>query len=178
MNYKFFLKRNKIIFTATVLILFLLVGGWYGQKAKRGSLVPNDIQKENAAEKPAPPKNIYSRITFFLRSPVVGSLAIPEYWEGKYRTKEEGNQINLNYADNPNLEANIFYIKYYVQQEWEDVARAGKTKEKELQRKDGFVYVYYIAAENPYKDRDQTNFKNMTAEASQIIQSLKLFKNN
>jgi len=176
---KEFIKNNKkIILIVIVLISFLLVGAWYGQKMKKSATLPPVAQQESTANAPAAPKNLYSRISFFLRSPVNGSLAIPEYWEGKYRTREEGNKISLNYINDPGLETNIFYVKYFTLKEWDNIVKAGQTKEKELARKDDLVYIYYIAEDNPYQGEHQAFFKNMTTEASQIIQSLKLFKSN
>jgi hypothetical protein len=178
MKYEFFIKRNRLIVIGISLIVFLIIGGWYGQRTKKMASLPADLPKESAIKTPAVPKNVYSRISFFLRSPINGSLAIPESWEGKYRTKEEGNQINLDFVNDPKLETNIFYVKFYTLKEWNDIAKNGHTKERELQRKDEMVYVYHITETNPYQGDNQTYFKNMTTEASNIILSLRLFKNN
>lgn len=37
----------------------------------------------------------YNRITFFLKGPVMASLALPATWEGKYATVETGREIIL-----------------------------------------------------------------------------------
>ena len=142
--------------------------------------IDNKIKKENGAYlKNLPPaeetirrSGNTSRVTFFHSLPAIGSLAIPEEWEGKYRTKEEGNIVTFYYIGEPEKISPIFLVEIYSEQEWKDLKYKNKEIIKFLNNK---VYVYSLNIDNPHTGRKAEEFQEMQKEVRKIIESFKVF---
>jgi len=67
----------------------------------------------------APKEPKFSRTSFLFQTPYIGSLAIPESWEGKYATRESGQSIDFLYALPGEAGTPIFTITLLAKKEWE-----------------------------------------------------------
>ncbi len=67
----------------------------------------------------APKEPKFSRISFLFQTPYIGSLAIPESWEGKYATRETGQSIDFLYALPGEAGTPIFTVTLLSKKEWE-----------------------------------------------------------
>lgn len=90
------------------------------------------IKPAKLSTPPDQPK--FSRTSFFFQAPYIGSIAIPETWEGKYVTKESGQSIDFLYALPGDAGTPIFTIKLLTKAEWKkaEPAYAGFQVVKEL----------------------------------------------
>lgn len=106
----------------------------------------------------------YSRISFFLTSPKRVSLAIPDYLEGNYRMKEEGNKMTLLYIKSPEFVSPFFYVKYY---------KKGEVKlesgEVEVRTAGDYTFVYYAYPESSYNGPDKQQFHDALGDMEAII---------
>jgi hypothetical protein len=117
----------------------------------------------------------FSRITFFYTAPYLGSIAIPEAWEKKYRVAEENNLIDFYYAPTPEEEYPLFQIGILSRDEWEKKQATEKNLET-LNVVSNFVFFYQsYAAEinNPVKEMD---YLGMQKQVKSILNSFKSYK--
>ncbi|NTW22419.1 hypothetical protein HGA34_02615 [Candidatus Falkowbacteria bacterium] len=68
----------------------------------------------------------FSRTSFFFQAPYIGSLAIPESWEGKYATKETGQSIDFLYVLPGEPGIPIFTVDLLTKKDWEKFKAANQ----------------------------------------------------
>lgn len=61
----------------------------------------------------------FSRTSFFFKSPYIGSIALPERWEGKYATRESEQSIDFMYVLPGEAGYPIFNISLVAKKDWE-----------------------------------------------------------
>jgi hypothetical protein len=165
-------KNKKIIFysaLAAFLILAAIV------------IANNRLKKENTLatknsqviETKASRSGNTSRVTFFHTRPSIGSLAIPEEWEGKYRVKEEGNTVIFYYIGQPDNITPIFSLTVYSETAW---TGQKNNNQKLIKSQDGSVYVYDLNADSRPAGDKVKEFLEMQQDIEKIIESFKIFK--
>ena len=103
-------KKRIIIFGLLfIIIIIIIIIFLYSNKS-------NNLQK-NADSNFQESKKIeevltYSRVNFFLTTQNKASLAIPDYWEGNYRIKEQGNEVSFYFVRGVSDEIKLFSILY------------------------------------------------------------------
>jgi len=196
MNYKRLLKQGGVIFkerifenkklfySLVVIVLFLLVysvfvRGYIEKQEDEKRVAKEQVEKiKQETKKEEKIKNAkFSRITFFLTGPFRASLAIPDYLEGNYRLKEEGNKAVFSYIKNPDIPTPLFYVKYVEQGNYS--GEEGEKKIKDLKsKKDGKNYTvsYYLYPDNSYKGDDKEEFKEALWDIENVVvESFKAF---
>jgi hypothetical protein len=175
-DHKKTLKENTMALSLVIVLILIMIAGLWARSHTKNNTNKTDKATATAQLDVAKPKeNKFSRISFFHTMPIKGSLAIPEHWEGKYRKREEGDTVYLDYIGNATTQANIMYIRSYPDEKWQTMAKTGSNIEKEANTLENYVFVYSIASQNPYKGGNADEFRKMTDEASEILKSLRLF---
>lgn len=156
-------SRQKIILAC--LIFFVSVLSWFIflRKDEQAIVEKPKIKIERK-------KNFqYSRPTFFSTPSARISVAIPDYWEGKYRYIERGNKIEFLYINNiiepEPLMSIYFYEKKNVPQ---DVYGAIKFFDK-----NNFIYYYKLSTTVSSKLDTDRDFLLMKSDLSDILKSIK-----
>jgi len=169
-----FIKYKRLLFVLFIVIIIIIITIFFIHKNKQinNSSEIQEINIETNQQK----SGKFSRITFFHTASMIGSLAMPEVWEGKYRVKEDGNKVSFLYIVNPNKISPIFSIKFYKKNEWENLQGKKDKLEKEIKIKDDLVFVYILYSNNVYIDKEAIEFKEMLAQVKNIIGSFKSFK--
>lgn len=109
----------------------------------------------------------FSRVSFFLTTQNMASIALPASWEGKYRKIEAGNVVHFEYIINQDLIFDIFKIKYYPK------VINSKLEQNELLVPDSENFTYIKADTNPYVGSDRENFNNMLDRVDELIKGFK-----
>lgn len=176
--------NKKLFFSVLAIVLFLFVytvfvRGYINEQEEKKIAKQIEVkQAENKTKKEEKLKNAkFSRITFFLVSPVRASLAVPDYIEGNYRVKEEGNKMSFLYIKDSDFISPIFYIKYEEKDRL--ILENGEKKLLDVEsKKDGKMYsfVYHIFLEDSYKGESKEGFSEIIWDIENIlIDSLKVF---
>lgn len=144
-----------MIFLLGLALIFFIIRFNHDKAKKPVAVAPNVERKIN-----------FSRITFFNASKHRASLAIPDFWEGKYRVREEGNTVVFLDISDPNLPSELFRIS----------ARDSKVSEtkgenpgwEEIGRVDGTVFYFQLSTANGKKTE---GFDRMQTEAKDFMKS-------
>lgn len=159
------------------LLLFMFIMAAAALISREFKRVENEADTFSTVKKvsPAPPAipENYSRISFFHTQEVSGSLAIPESWEGKYRMKELGRQVNFFYIGEPENEQLLFIIKLYNEEEWEKEKLKTSGMAEKIGQKNGYVFTYVINSMQISSTLNQ-EYKTMGREVEKIMNSIKL----
>lgn len=177
-------ENKKLFYSLIVVVLFLLiyavfVRGYIQTQEDEKRIAKEQVEKiKQETKKEDKIKNAkFSRITFFLTSPFRASLAVPDYLEGNYRLKEEGNKAMFLYIKNPDIPTPLFYIKYIEKNNYKE--ELGEKILKEFKsKKDGknYILIYYFYPDDSYKGEDQEGFKEILWDIENVvIESLKIF---
>lgn len=102
------MKFRKKLIIAGIIILFFCIFLYFFKKINTEESFTQGQQEEKTT------KEIftYSRLNFFLSSQNKASLAIPDFWEGNYRVKEQGNEVKFYFVKGATNEVELFSIKY------------------------------------------------------------------
>lgn len=167
-------KNNLKLLSIILALIIIFIGiGYFSINKKTETQKITDKTAPEQEIKEAKKVENFSRATFFLTSPIKGSLAMPASWEGRYRMEDRGSVMNFKYIGNSEIIADLFSIKTYTKEDWEkkDVKEGVLILEKE-----GFVFIYSKATDNPYTGEASEKFLKMQNEADEIIKSFKGFK--
>jgi hypothetical protein len=182
--FRYYSRKKYFWHLFILLVLILLLGIYLRQKnsneeidlsgaGKKIETIENKETEMNS--QPSDPFLKMSRLTFFLREKLKGSIAVPEIWEGKYRTKEAGNEFLFAYIGRAELESPLFFIKTYPQAEWDKI-KEQNTQEVELAMQDGIVFTYFLYNENKHTGTKLEEFNQMLAQILRIITTFKIIK--
>lgn len=132
--------------------------------AEMDKLREEKILRDQAALEQLPK---FDRVTFFLQAPLMGSLALPIAWEGKYLTQEAGNRIDFNCIDQAQARP-MFSVRWRDSSEpSSEVSDQGKFR---LLSEAGRIKFYY-------QEFDQKNSaaecQKMMKDFEQVIKSFK-----
>lgn len=105
------MKYKNTITLSLILISLVLIVFYFQSKSPKTDKQPT---KQPIEEQ----KISYSRITFFNASEHRASMAIPDYWEGKYRIREEGDTVVFLDISNPSDPKELFWISYRDAKNW------------------------------------------------------------
>lgn len=117
----------------------------------------------------------FSRVTFFYTAPYLGSVAVPEAWEKKYRSSEKNNFIDFYYAPTATEEYPLFQIGILSRDEWEK-KQTEKNNYQALTMVSNFVFfyqIYSVEIKNPVKNDD---YDGMQKQVKSILASFKSYK--
>lgn len=161
-----------LLIILALIIIFIGIGYFLTNKKTETQKIADKAASEQgvAAEKKV---ESFSRVTFFLTLPVKGSLAMPASWEGRYRMEDQRSVMNFKYIGNSEIIANLFSVKTYTKEDWEKMAVKDGVL---ILEKDGYVFIYSKATDNPYTGEASEKFLKMQNEADEIIKSFKGFK--
>jgi hypothetical protein len=108
------IKKAIITLGLTVIIILLLFS--YNNKNNNQKNEAWGIpEKENAEI-----VTTYSRVNFFLAGLNKASLAIPDYWEGNYRIKEQGDTVTFYFVRGVSDEISLFSIFHKEKSEFSE----------------------------------------------------------
>jgi len=169
-----FIKYKRLLLVLFIIIIIIIVIIFFIHKNKQ-IYNSSEIQEINTVTNQQKSSK-FSRITFFNTMSMIGSLSIPEIWEGKYRVKEDGNKVSFLYIVNPDNVSPIFSIKFYEKNEWKDLQKKEKKFEREIKTKDDLVFVYILYPNNIYTGKEAIEFQEMSNQVKKIIESFKSFK--
>lgn len=114
-----------------------------------------------------------SRITLFNSDQDRISLAIPEWWEGKYRLKEAGSEAIFSYIDKEGASTGLFTIKKYVPDDWGVTSRENRPAEEAVLQKSDYVYTYFLSTVKQADDVSDKEYGQMLSEVELVIKTLK-----
>jgi hypothetical protein len=115
-------------------------------------------------------------MTFFHKAPLIGQIKIFNDWEGKYRTKEEGNKISFIFLKTETgTEPVIFSISYYPEKDWAENKSAGS---KVLATQDNTVFVLTANSGNSLEGQEADQFRVMAGDVAAIIQTFRAIELN
>jgi hypothetical protein len=109
----------------------------------------------------------FSRISFFNANEHRASLAIPDYWEGRYRIKDSGGSVEFLNIDDPEKILPLFSIKYIVEKDLKSFSIDGWTK---LESPVDGIFIYKLSTASNDKNKE---YNKMLKESSLIIKSFK-----
>ncbi|PLX21204.1 hypothetical protein C0584_03250 [Candidatus Parcubacteria bacterium] len=155
---------NKKTFLILIIISLVLIAFYFFKKdsTPEGENILSE-EREQAVEIVK-----YSRINFFLSSPHKASLAIPDYWEGNYRVKENGNKVAFYYFEGVLNESELFSISFYPEKEYQE-----NTEDIIIGESDGIIFVFRNG-ENDSFDNDM--YFKMLDSVTELIKSFKISK--
>lgn len=96
------------------------------------------------------------------------SLLFPGDWMGKYAVRAEDNIVYIDYSVNPDLQHPLFLIAALDEGQWE-AAQKEPVHGEELIRKDGMVFVFNTALDNPYSGYQAEEFQRMASQVREIV---------
>lgn len=115
-----------------------------------------------------------SRISFFNASADRVSLAVPEWWEGKYRLKESGDSASFSYIDKAGESQEFFIIKKYPNSSWQDNDPAHEnSKESKILKKKNTDFSYYLSPDISADKAQEKEFFQMLDELKLVVQTIK-----
>ncbi len=164
--------NNKKIIIFFFLLVSIIILIFYDNKINKENI--ESLRNSPVVEEVIQRSGNTSRVTFFHSLPNIGSLAIPEEWEGKYRIKEEGNIAIFYYIGEPEKILPIFSVETYSKQEWEDKKNKNKNKEI-IKSQDDNMYVYSLNNNYPQAGEKAKEFQEMQKEIPKILESFKVF---
>lgn len=161
---------------AVLLIITLLIWWFYFRVDKKiisnTSQLIEELKSDSNIESGKAPEN-YNRVSFFHQAPLTCSLAIPTDWEKKYRQKEKDNNAVFYYLPDllhPLLEEELFRVSYYMAGE-KSIDQGMKILEQ-----NNTVYFFNLFDGQIDAAEKQTEYREMQLAASEIVKSLKCFK--
>jgi hypothetical protein len=150
-------KKYIIILALLIIVGFVL---YFVQKAKHKKTA-------QSAQMPIEERKIsYSRITFFNASIHRASLAIPSYWEGNYRIREEGDTVLFLDIGNPSAPKELFWISHKDLADWEK--SQSKQGWQEIGRVEKTVFLFKLSTA---KKEDSPDFTMRLSEAKDFMKS-------
>lgn len=170
-------KYLKFVIIAVILLIISIGFSLYLKNRKKVDNNQNNIKNTASTSEEIAIKKIDEkmvRMTFFHTGPVIGSIAIPEKWEGHYRLINGGTTAFFQFIDNAAMPAYIFQINYYVLPA--DGKFSVSNGEKELARKNGIVFTYKKAENNPYNGKDAESFSRMLGQVDAMMLDFKAIK--
>lgn len=156
------IKNKKIIFAtisflALVLILFLL----------QNKNVKNDAYLDSGPEDQKEKRIVnYSRINFFLSTSNKASLAMPDYWEGNYRVREQGETAIFYFVEGVESEVELFSISYKQKDSYE-----AEKNQQIIGEKGGLDFIL-IKAE--IQDLSSKMYQEMFSDIGGLVKSFKV----
>jgi hypothetical protein len=142
--------------------------------AASGKPVKDATSAVPAGSSTAPDVPKFSRTSFFFQTPYIGSIAVPETWEGKYATKESGQSIDFLYALPGEAGYPIFNISLMTRKEW-DKLKTGKTELRVLKELPDQIFATKLyEADIADKSRAQ-EFSKMREEAKAVWNSFRSY---
>ena len=113
----------------------------------------------------------YSRVSFFLGQPIRASLAIPEYWEGKYRMKQSPRQVSFYYIGAPGEEIKLFDVYLFDKDNWE---LGHDNSLVPIDSLGGWTVAYTISTDEFESVHNKAEYIEMNKDIKNIIASLKI----
>lgn len=117
----------------------------------------------------------FARTSFFFQAPYIGSIALPETWEGRYATKESGQSINFLYALPGEAGYPIFGISLVTKKEWDEL-KAGKTERLALKELSEHVFTVQLYDADIADQTRSLEFAKMREEAKAAWNSFRSYK--
>ncbi|MCK5537799.1 MAG: hypothetical protein KAI79_13310 [Bacteroidales bacterium] len=152
-------KITTILFLGVILILC----SFYFVDKKNSKIKFIPIIQENKEVK----KEItYSRVNFFLNSSNKASLAMPDYWEGNYRKKEEGNKVTFYFVRGVSDEVDLFSILFREKGLVRDNA-----EQEFIGQNDNFDFIF---KKSEIFNLDDNVYYRMTEDINNLIKSFKV----
>ncbi len=155
-------KTTKKIFVLSI-ILVLIIVVFLIFKDRTDKKSESDLNFEENSQKEI---ITYSRINFFLSSSNKASMSIPNYWEGNYRIKEEGNEVVFYYLDKKRNAIELFKI-FYTQKDI-DFSEGGV--ELVAENDD---YIFYLLRSD-YLNLEEDLYYRMIDDINDTIKSFKI----
>ncbi len=113
--------------------------------------------------------------TFFLSSPLIGSVEIFESWQGKYKFEEKSDTAKFMYAGRQGEQAMLFSVRSMPAEEWKAIKGkdTGLSFITEAERR---VFAYSaIKADSPELKKN-SELKKMAEDIPSIIKTFRYFK--
>ncbi len=133
------------------------------------------ISSDETVAEAAGAQKKYSRLTFFLSSPAAGSIAVPAEWEGKYETRETGNEFILVCSSCQEKNTEIFSVQWFSRSDWRKFS-GSDAQNFELLKQDG--QRVYAAKINPVfkrSDFESSTEKMFASDLPAVISSFKSY---
>ncbi len=166
------LNKKTIISLLIFVVIFYFFIFLFNNKSIEQKVKSEETQVREKAIVELDP-NKMSRITFFNTSKDRVSLAIPEWWEGKYRLKEEGNVARFGYIDVLGKYNKLFVIKKYPDYSWEEGDNQRNGREEKILKKQNTVYTYFLSTEKHESELQTKEYLEMQGEVKLIIRTIK-----
>jgi hypothetical protein len=166
--------KNKIIISLALLIVLTIVIMLFLRYENAGEQGKSEEVKarEKAITELDPSK--MSRISFFNATPDRASLAIPEWWEGKYRIRESGDVVIFSYVNKTGDSLEFFIIKKYPDFSWQEDDPIHKNlQETKIMKKKNTDYSYYLSSVINDEKSSEKEFVQMQNELALVIQTIK-----
>jgi hypothetical protein len=109
----------------------------------------------------------FSRVSFFNANEHRASLAIPDYWEGRYRIKDSGSSVDFFDIDDPEKALPLFSVRYINEKDLKSFLSDGWAK---LGSPAGGIFMYKLSTDANDKNKEHNK---MLKESSLIIKSFK-----
>jgi hypothetical protein len=129
-------------------------------------------QLDSVSPPPAEPVYIgenYSRITFFNTMDSRASLAIPDYWEGKYRLEEVGQQARFYYIGDSEKTIELFTISVHHG----DRINIGEA-EKLITEKSRSIFTYKRGGIDRSEDADK-DLQQMMNDIESVVATIRVY---
>jgi hypothetical protein len=166
--------NKKIIIGGLIFLVISFVFLFIFNKENTELVVKNEETKirEKAIIELDPQK--MSRISFFNSSKDRVSLAIPEWWEGKYRINEIGDSVVFVYIDSFGKSQILFVIKKYLDDIWEEDNDAGRNiNEVKFLKKQNIVSSYFLSTDDDSNSYFEKDYRQMKNEIKLVIKTIK-----
>lgn len=167
-------RRRQVVAISIVMAALLLSFFIFSHKKELKDVKESDSV---ARQEKLPPK--FSRITFFHTVKPICTLAIPDYWEGRYRLQDNNGIARFLYIQevgNPEL----FYVKRYGKNKDEYPHFTGDgwsddKNERRIEESKDNIYVVGLSTGNVDKLVHEEGFEKMTTDLDEILKSFKCF---
>lgn len=162
---------GRVKFILIFFIIFLLLFTWLMAKQEEKRRQAEIDSRDNRLIKDQPVKTLpnFSRISFFNTQIIKVSLAIPDYWEGLYRVREEGRVLKIFYIGQAPVEDLLFSVKLLNIDK--DII---PNDAWEIYNNGEDVLVYYLSTDRDEKKQTSQEYKNMSNDVFNIIESIKI----
>ncbi len=110
----------------------------------------------------------FSRVSFFNANEHRASLAIPDFWEGRYRIKDSGGSVEFFNIDDPEKVLPLFMIKYVGAESLKSFLKDGWSK---LESPENGIFIFKLSTASNNKNQE---YNKMLNESSLIIKSFKV----
>lgn len=147
--------KNKFIIIFLIILFFFSCFLFFNKEEERE--VKKDIKEEREL--------IFSRMNFFLTKEYKASINIPNYWEGNYRAKEQGNIFSIVYLKEGIESESVLSIEMKDRDGY-------KASENEKILFENEKYVYIIINNNNVLD--DAFYKKMEEDVETVLKSFKV----